>query len=261
MTTFMNDSWSRTGDALGDFAKIAQKDERWTERHTYFRQSNHTQGAEWLLVIERVFAEPIPVPSALGEADTQLTTLVLGSIPASFDYVTFGHAVGETTYETDEPFPDEMSQIDAVVAIEGLVRELGLTQRDVLHAANISRSTYHSWKKTGKSRRPRVASEGKLWAVIETVNDLKEIVGPELKTWLLANPKRLRAFTSSRMDLLLNDAGSSTRMAEPSPRIFPSANAVGADGLYLDEVIRSPVRARSIEAAPVPKRRGKVDPA
>ncbi len=101
--------------------------------------------------------------------------------------------------------PQPLGQQPAVIVVKALVDGLGLPKRDVLRAAGISRSTFHTWDKP-EGPRPRVASQGQLWALAEAVEDLTEhlgaleLVGP----WLLADNRRKALLREGDFDALLN---------------------------------------------------------
>lgn len=117
-----------------------------------------------------------------------------------------GTIVGEYEFEPiDAPAADPLEQQPAVAVVEQLVDVLGMPKRDVLCAAGISKSTFHTWDKPNGPR-PRVASQGQLWALAEAVEDLTEhlgaaeLVGP----WILADNRRRNLLREGEFDRLLS---------------------------------------------------------
>ncbi|MEV6903442.1 hypothetical protein [Amycolatopsis sp. NPDC051372] len=99
---------------------------------------------------------------------------------------------------------ESLEKQPAVAVVEQLVTQLGIPKRDVLRAAGISKSTYHSWCKPNRPR-PRVNSQGQLWALVEAVNDLAENLGAadRIAPWLLADARRKSLLRDGQFDQLI----------------------------------------------------------
>jgi hypothetical protein len=117
------------------------------------------------------------------------------------------------TQQWDEPaVEDELSgQDDAVRAVEALACELGLPVKDVLKAAGIKKSSFYSWKQPDAPR-PRVASQGQLWALAQAVEDLAECTGGNVRQWLLARDERRKTLIHGEFDRLVAEATSEQSM-------------------------------------------------
>jgi hypothetical protein len=76
--------------------------------------------------------------------------------------------------------PEAHDVVNAVRHVEG---RLGLPVRDVCEAADITRSTFYSWVNQEDSR-PRLPSQGRLWALVQLVDDLEELLGAPPAAWL-----------------------------------------------------------------------------
>ena len=135
---------------------------------------------------------------------------------------------------------------DVVGVVERLAEVLGLPSRDVLKAAQIKKSSFYSWKKS--HARPRVASQGCLWALAQVVDELAETVSGPLRAWVLADGRRRAALVAGDFDSLIDDA---TGIREPRPyeRAGAATFGVGSD---LDDHLRDAGRAAP-EPAPFAK--------
>jgi len=88
-----------------------------------------------------------------------------------------------------------------VAAIELLAGVLGLPVKDVLIGAKVRKRTYQYWKQHPETR-PRVDSQGELWAFAQNVEILRERLGPELPAWM-AQPRRRELLRRGRHDDLV----------------------------------------------------------
>lgn len=116
---------------------------------------------------------------------------------------------------------------NAVGTVRALVSALDLPLRDVLNAADIRRSSFHSWDKANRPQ-PRMHSLGRLWALVQAVEDLGEILEIRLGRWLLADPRRHRALLEGRFDDLVEIATRAT---------FPT-RGYGPTGVTADSAVR-----------------------
>lgn len=143
----------------------------------------------------------------------------------------------ENLYDVDPAERQELelpSDADVVTTVRALVEALGLPLRDVLKAAGIRRSSFHSWDKPGKPR-PRTNSVGRLWALAQAVEDLTNTINVPLGRWLLAAPKRHRLLLDGSFDELVELAVNAVNPKElrPSPRPSTSAAVRPDDGAPL----------------------------
>ncbi|MGC4111144.1 MAG: hypothetical protein QM747_12125 [Nocardioides sp.] len=94
---------------------------------------------------------------------------------------------------------------DAVTTVRTLVGVLDLPLRDVLKAAGIRRSSFHSWDKPNRPQ-PRTQSLGRLWALAQAVQDLSEMLDIRLGRWMLADQRRYRTLLEGEFDSLVEMA-------------------------------------------------------
>ena len=111
--------------------------------------------------------------------------------------------------DDDDPPPHSSVKAvdDAVGLIERLADQLGLPVKDVLAAAGIRPRTFYAWRKPNAPR-PRVGSQGQLWQMADSLTELTEQVGGDLRAWLHARPERLTQLRAGHFDEL---AAASTR--------------------------------------------------
>jgi hypothetical protein len=127
----------------------------------------------------------------------------------SFDWLieTDTDGGGATVGSVFEPVAssEPLEQRPAVTVVEQLVAMLGMPKRDVLRAAGISKSTFHTWDQPNGPR-PRTASQGRLWALAELVDDLTDYLGARDRVgpWLLADNARRSLLRAGEFDAVLN---------------------------------------------------------
>jgi hypothetical protein len=136
------------------------------------------------------------------------TVEVIADRDISLDWLVETDNVGDgtpliTEFELDSAVP--LEEQPAVVIVKRLTEVLGMPQRDVLRAAGISKSTFHTWDKPNGAR-PRVNSQGRLWALAEAVEDLIEHLGTadRVGPWLLADNGRKTLLRAGEFDRLLD---------------------------------------------------------
>ncbi len=129
---------------------------------------------------------------------------------------------GTATVLTVSPLePSIVSAYDAVRYVEAT---LGVPVKDVTKACGISRRTFYSWKdlQTGQ---PRLASIGRLWALIQTVEDLVDTLDGRVARWMREDPQRRELLIKGKFDELTatltaerirNDAKHASSHAKPS---------------------------------------------
>lgn len=235
-----------TGAALGDREQLASFEPATVERHTRLGTVGNPA-----------------LRDALGQFDIALTELtapltvfdVLEAIPVhahvlvergrTFELVSrLAGGVSPEAQELVDGFDDAASVVD------DLASRLGLPVRDVLVAADVSRSTFYSWK-SPDAPRPRVSSQGRLWALAQTVEDLEQLVPGSLRQWLLSDRSRRVLLMSGEFDALV---ATGTPVPQPLPSVeYIGAYAVGGD--RREDVATEPKAPRRRTVAAVPVRR------
>lgn len=125
-------------------------------------------------------------------------TSVLGPLPRlAVPYLVIG--VPATPAQVNE-------KSDILEAFEQIRAELGVTQEQMFKATGIKHRTYHSWKQKAVHARPRAASLGRFWRLVDVLNDLRDAVDRPLSQWLCGAPERLSAFLDGRFDELVDIA-------------------------------------------------------
>jgi hypothetical protein len=92
---------------------------------------------------------------------------------------------------------------DAVTTVRALAELLGVPVGDILKASEISKSSFHSWDKPSRPK-PRLSSEGALWALADTANELADSVDGSVAKWMRADRSRRRLLRSGQFDELLD---------------------------------------------------------
>lgn len=138
---------------------------------------------------------------------------------------------------------------DVVETIAWVSRSSGLPVVDVLAAADIKERTFHEWKRHG--RRPRLSSQGRLWLVVQAVEDLLgDLGGTELlQRWLIADATRRELFRTGNVDQLraLSAPGGAAVGTRSPAGVF----ALGDDS---DPPLPSSVgRTRPVRGTPTPR--------
>lgn len=114
-----------------------------------------------------------------------------------------GQEIPEGDPEAGGEQADTSAGETAVEAVIEAAKLLGLPVRDVLVAASIAHRTFYSWR--GSSVSPRLASQGQLWALVQAVSDLREIMEDDLPLWIAADPHRREALLAGDFDALMGE--------------------------------------------------------
>jgi hypothetical protein len=88
-------------------------------------------------------------------------------------------------------------------AVRFIQEALGVSLNDVTKSAKISRRTYYNWRKSNVLR-PRLASEGRLWKLVQITEDLLDLLGRDLHKWIRADSKRRSMLLKGEFDELLS---------------------------------------------------------
>lgn len=246
-----------TGSALGDLEQLCAHDAAIAKLHTRPRSVEDPALRDALERFDSALTTPICDRTWL-RATTRLSeTFLFGWGTAFFDVVSTGIQQADQA-ETGVADP-VAGQDDAVSVVEDLTARLGLPGKDVLIAAGISKSTFHTWKKPKGARvpRPRVASQGRLWALAQAVEDLEELLGGGLRGWLLADTTRVRLLRRGDFNALLRAAEPPASSAAASAPAHAAAYAVGGDRTDPEVTEVAVVRRRGLPAAPAARRSGR----
>lgn len=101
--------------------------------------------------------------------------------------------------------PAQVSEMsDVLEAFEQVRAELGLTQKEMFEATGIKKRTYHSWKRKPVDARPRVSSQGRFWRLVDTLEDLRDVIDRPLDQWIRGDQRRLDALLNGRFDDLVD---------------------------------------------------------
>lgn len=147
-----------------------------------------------------------------------------------------------------------VSPESAYDAVQYVADVLGLPKTDVTAAAGIAQRTYHSWASGGT---PRIQSQGSLWRLVHTAEDLLELIGSHqgVLSWIRSDPARREAFRTGQVDRLLADA---VLQFTPAPAEDPVRDAIAQLGTaggdrYTDEDA-VPARRRAAGGWPIATR-------
>jgi hypothetical protein len=245
----------RTGSTLGSYEELTSFDERRVSRHTPARDVPDLGLEEILAGFDAALAEPMAPLRSFAVTHTDATgasifdighdvfaTFVVGLLTAAMHHTFRLPAVVAAPVPTVETTPQELPVVaapgpasgaeDVVAAIKALSWRLGLPQRDICEAADVSRSAYYTWSQPGAPC-PRVASQGRLWALVQFTEDLEELLEIPPGHWLLADPGRREQLLDGRFNDLLESLRAQRRppLAAPDYARFLS---VGGDRLVSD---------------------------
>lgn len=244
-----------TGAALGDYEQMTARGWEAMESHTRIGNVGDPALDSALKQFELALTEPLAV---LNSFTQHTVAVVINSLSAVFEVVSGIPWIDATSSSAADL---TTGQDDAVAVLEGISQRLGVPARDALKAAGISRSTFYSWK-ASNDLRPRLSSQGRLWELAQAVEDLDESLGGAgLRTWLLADKRRLGLLRKGAFDALLRVAAEDQRQRknEPFPAEYVGAYAVGDDREPATSEVHSPTRIvnrRKVTSVPV---RGRAD--
>ena len=98
----------------------------------------------------------------------------------------------EAPSEAEPAMPNRSS--DVVEVVGWLAERLGVPDGDIIEAAKIKRRNWHNWK---NGRRPRLESQGQLWALLNSVRALSDMFDDGLSAWLKQGGAARRALLTS----------------------------------------------------------------
>ncbi|MBB2923196.1 hypothetical protein [Cellulomonas cellasea] len=248
-----------TGSSLGDYEQLASREERNSSRHTRLRQVEDPALRDALGHFDTALTNPLSSLATLHAVSGLSQTFLVergqafySVLSTAVDQVTDALARASALPDVPEA-PAVTGQDDAVAVVEQLVTRLGLPLRDVLSAAEISRSTFYHWK-SPSAPRARVASQGQLWALAHTVEDLDELVDGDLRGWLLADQARVDLLKRGAFAALLRKAALLVPAGRGAAPAYAAAYAVGGDRLDPEVTEAAVIRRRSLPAAPEARR-------
>lgn len=245
----------RTGSTLGDYEELTSFDEQLVSRHTPARDVSNHDLRDVLAGFDIALAEPMaPLRSfvvthaeATGTSIPEVghgvvATSVVGLLTAAMHHTFRLLTVVPTPALEVEVASEELSASaesgltsdaeDVVAAIKSLSCRLDLPRRDICEAADVSRSAYYTWTQPGAPR-PRVASQGRLWALVQFTEDLEDLLDVPPGQWLLARPERREQLLSGRFDDLLESLRAQPRPPRAAPD-YARLLSVGGDRLASD---------------------------
>jgi hypothetical protein len=191
-----SDRSPRTGGSLGDYEQMTAQVAASADQHTRVREVDNPALREALGRFDKLQIEPLGALCSLRSVTGPARTYLLDRRTASFDLVSFST---EQPKVTDD---EGAGHHDAVSVVKEIAARLGVPVRDVLTAAGISKSTFYSWRAPAAPR-PRLASQGRLWALVQAVEGLAGVFGDQLRGWLLADPARVELLRRGDVDALL----------------------------------------------------------
>lgn len=147
------------------------------------------------------------------------------------------------------------AQLPAVGVVADLAGRLGLPVSGVLTAAGVPERTFASWSVAGVAG-PLLAGQPRLWALLQTVEDLEELVDGGLPCWLRNDPRRSALLRRGEFDAVLRDAEPPASADVGGAPLYAGAYGVGGDRAEDADVPVVTVRRRAVPSAPAARRRG-----
>lgn len=260
-----------TGSSLGEYERLAAHDLESVQRHTQVRSVADPALRGALDIFDSVSLTPMSMVKALLSPTGLTETFLVERGAEFFDVVStitarvtaaiaaVDAAVDAATTDAPADDADDASisgHDDAVTVVDELTARLGLPVRDVLAAAGISKSTFYTWK-APEAPRPRVASQGRLWALAQSVEDLDELV-EGVRSWLLADPARLPLLRRGDFDALLRAAMPPASARTSGAPFNAGAYGVGGDRTEPEVTEVVVVRPRSVPSAQPARRVGRL---
>jgi hypothetical protein len=192
----------RTGSVLGDRV-VFENFEHEREEHVQHTAFVHSSGDNYLLrEVLPAWDEALPQTVLDPTLECARSVALFASAPTGgILHVRGDRLIGRRAIWLS-PGGTEPYTIDAYDAVRFVEQSLGVPVRDVLKSAGIARRTFYSWGKS-QVRRPRLASEGRLWSLVQVTEDLVSILGRDLVNWMKADSRRRDWLTKGQHDVLL----------------------------------------------------------
>jgi hypothetical protein len=259
-----------TGSALGNYEELLGRHEAAGAEHTPLGEIVNPALAAALRSFVAALSEPMAaLRSFIG--DVGYASVALGGSPHQWipDSSVIARSVFSLGTATEvitllEPVDDRLGiqqfgdkhvlgTDDLLQTIRGLQDRLGISLDDVLDAAGISKSTFYSWGEK-PSTRPRVASQGRIWAMAQSIDDLEALLGSSARAWVLSDPSRRELLQAGRFDALL-ELVRSERPDTYEPPAHADNYAVGPEPDRMPQPAVRPGVSRSVHSVPARGRR------
>lgn len=112
---------------------------------------------------------------------------------------------------------------NALAVFDRVQKALGVTQKDLLSATGIKRRTFYSWKDPSTPR-PRPSSLGRLWHLVDALEDLRETLDRPVAAWLHSSSERMAAFRAGRFEYLVDLA---VTLPKPAKKAYGTSRKLG----------------------------------
>ncbi len=221
----------RTGGLLGDrliFDQWSAAAESIQTRHTAFTPASDSYVLSvvvpaWDEVLPRTVSDPV-LERARQVAERTINWV--GSVLRIS-----GSSLLDRSATWLTPGPVDAGTMSASAAVRFIQATLGVPAVAVTESCGISRRTFYNWEKA-EIKQPRLKSEGRLWRLVQVVEDLARELGDELPRWIKMEPRRLQWLSAGKFDELVADLFSERSKAAESTGVgFVSgpSSAVGED--------------------------------
>ncbi len=260
----MTATFTPTGSALGDYEDLTAYEAETNDHHTQIRAVSNPGLLEVLNGFHKAIREPLAAlrgvvrettavdpsrsqPSGLpgDKWEPQHIPLVLSDDMPTCIVTLLVLSLAMEDTPTFEMYCEHSSPVsganDVVEVIEETSRRVGLPIKDVLAAAGVKKSTYHSWKAAAVVT-PRLASQGRLWELAQFVEDFTEVHDFPIQQWLLTDETRQRLFMRGHFVELREMLLSQPRPLVGAPE-YAGLAAIGGDNL-IDDRKTEPARHR-----------------
>ncbi len=267
----MTATFTPTGSTLGDYEDLAAYEAETNDHHTPIGVVSNPGLLEVLNGFNKAIREPLAAlrgfvretmavdPSrsqssdpSCGKWEPQRIPLVLSDhMPTCIvTLLVLGLTTDDTpASEIGRVHSSPVSGVDNVVeVIEETSRRIALPLKDVLAAAGVKKSTYHSWK-AGGVMTPQLASQGRLWELVQFVEDFTEVHDFPIQQWLLTDEARQQLFMSGHFAELREMLLSQPRSLVGAPE-YARLAAIGGE-IVIDDHDTEPGRHRRGRASRV----------
>lgn len=137
-------------------------------------------------------------------------------------------ALNEAPSEAESAMPTRSS--DVVEVVGWLAAQLSVPDGDIIDAAKIKRRNWHNWK---NGRRPRVETQGELWALLNSVRALSDMFNGGPSVWFKEGGAARRALLTSGqhrklVQQALNEAATREEFSHETRRRRRQKSAAGS---------------------------------
>lgn len=267
----MTVTYTSTGSALGDYEDLTAYEAETNDHHTHIGVVSNPGLLEVLNGFHKAIREPLAALRGVVRETTEVAPsrsrpsgpsgdkwgpqhipLVLSDdMPTCIVTLLVLSLTMEDT-PTFDIYREHSSQVsganNVVEVIEETSRRVGLPLKDVLAAAGVKKSTYHSWKAADVVT-PRLASQGRLWELAQFLEDFTEVHDFPIQQWLLADETRQRLFVTGHFAELREMLPSQPRPLVGSPE-YAILASIGGE-ILIDGGDTEPARHRQGRASRV----------